>query len=123
MAIESLWRNFDSTTKNIDWFRRILVDIQTKKQFLTSKAQYDLNESFSNGTYSTEFSRKKYSTFNVPIEDLGIDFQPLDLFGNRVNAITSIMEKMGMTAIANCTDPNARSKRDADIDLLKAEKE
>ena len=122
-TISTVFTEFNPTAKTKEWFHRLLGELMNKKQWLISKNRYDLNQSFAEGNYSIEYARKKYDIFNIKADELFIDFQPLDLFGGRVTSITSILEKMGFSAIANTVDPTARSKRDADIDLLKAEAE
>jgi hypothetical protein len=112
---------FNESKKDQNWFFRLLNEIRNKKQFLISKNQYDLNQSYFEATYDTSRTRKMYDSFNVPIDDLGILFEPLDLLGSRVNSIVSIIEKMNFQVKANCLDPTAKSKKDEDIDLLKAE--
>lgn len=122
MIFEAL-RQFDESKKTREWMQRILVELNMRKQWLISKGRYDENQSYANGTYSVDSIMRQYDTVNQPASTLNIDFSPLDLLGNRINSIVSMIEKMGFSPKAKTTDPTARDKKDTDIELLKAEKE
>lgn len=117
------FREFDADKKDTAWFRRVIVELIGKKQWLILPAQYNINMTFADANYDISKTKAKYDAFNIPPEEQFIDFTPLDLLGNRIEAITSIIEKQGFEVKSKCTDPTAVSKREQDIALLKAEKE
>lgn len=121
--INETFREFDPARKTKDWFRRILLDIMSRKKFLISEAEYRLNESYADGTYDVGWIKKQYDVFNQPADSLNMTFEPLDILGHRINSIVSMIEKIGFAPKAQTTDPTARDKKDADIELLKAEKQ
>lgn len=117
------FREFDESKKDTAWFRRVIIELIGKKQWLISSSQYNINMSFADASYDISKTKAKYDSFNIPPEEQFIDFAPLDLLGNRIEAITSIIEKQGFEVKSKCTDPTAVSKKEQDIALLKAEKE
>lgn len=121
--IRSDFLQYDESKKDKAWFARIIDLLIVRKRWLVEPIRYNKNESFSNGTYDVSATEKKYDIFNNKKEDLGIDFQQLDLFGNMERSIISTLEKQGFEPKAKCTDPTARSKKERDIELLKAEEE
>lgn len=121
-SIPAPFKEFSESKKDRAWFSRILNDVVARKQWLVSKPRYDINLSFYEATYSIERTKRKFDVFNTPENEQFIDFSQLDLLSSRVNSIVSILEKMSFEVKANCTDPTARSKRDQDVELLKAEK-
>lgn len=121
-TIPQALREFNSDKKDKFWFRRVLMELINRKQFLISGERYKKNLSFYEATYDISNTKKKYDVLNTRADELFIDWTQLDILGSRVNSIVSILEKMSFEPKANTVDPTARDKRDQDIELLKAEK-
>lgn len=116
------WKEFSPQKKDREWFKRILDDVRNRKQWLCSAERYKTNQAYAEGNYDVQWVKNMYDTVNQPVASLNLDFTPIDILGNRITAIVSMIEKLGFESKANTTDPTARAKRDQDIDLLKAEK-
>lgn len=121
--IEPVFKEFNPEKKDKVWFKRVLDELRNRKLFLCDPRRYEYNQTFAEGKYDTSHLRKLYDTTNQPASELNIDFDPIDILGNRINSIISMIEKQGFMPKAQTTDPTARDKKDADIELLKAEKE
>ncbi len=109
--------------KDEDWFKRVLKELLSGKNFLISSADYERNKSFAEGRYDVTKIKEQYMNFNTPANEIRINFTPIDILGSRRTSVISILEKQGFEVKARCTDPTAVAKKDQDIALLKAEKE